>query len=178
VSLELHGNGRAGSWVALNGREGDAPLPTHTHALHPPRRPRVSSLFFSLLLLLILELVSSVEENEELKGGDGAGSSAADEPSGLGRGDGRRRDLDFLPQEGAGHLRLRDRRHRRVPLARLGVLRPGPLAVVHAHARSENSAAADRAPGSSRFHLCPLRVLVMSLTYGFGLYKWWMVISS
>ncbi|CAL9110574.1 unnamed protein product [Musa textilis] len=40
------------------------------------------------------------------------------------------------------------------------------------------AAAADRAPGSSRFHLYLLRVLVMSLTYGFGLYKWWMFISS
>ncbi|RRT46555.1 hypothetical protein B296_00038074 [Ensete ventricosum] len=38
--------------------------------------------------------------------------------------------------------------------------------------------AAARIPGNSRFHLYPLRVLVMTLTYGFGLYKWWMFISS
>ncbi|CAL9082012.1 unnamed protein product [Musa textilis] len=38
--------------------------------------------------------------------------------------------------------------------------------------------AADRAPGSWRFKLYPLRVAMITLIYSFGLYKWWMLVSS
>ncbi|RWW80508.1 hypothetical protein BHE74_00011136 [Ensete ventricosum] len=74
----------------------------------------------------------------KVEGGDGAGGGAAEESGGACRADGRRRDLDLLPQEDADHLRLRDPGDRRDSLARLGVLRPALLAVVHAHARTEN----------------------------------------